>query len=67
LKKNNKIAMYFIWEGLPELVREKIGNVHHPKNFGISYMTYILHPSQIHKMPKKMQMQNKKKDSHHVK
>jgi hypothetical protein len=29
-------------------------------------MTYILHPSQIHKMPKKMQIQNKKKDAYHV-
>jgi hypothetical protein len=25
LKKNNKIAMDFIWEGLPKLVREKVG------------------------------------------
>jgi hypothetical protein len=37
------------------------------KNFGISYMTYILHPSQIQKMPKKMQVQIKKKYVHHVK
>ena len=29
-------------------------------------MTYILHPSQIQKMAKKMQIQNKKKDVHHV-
>jgi hypothetical protein len=29
-------------------------------------MAYILHPSQIQKMPKKMQIQNKKKDAHHV-
>jgi hypothetical protein len=26
LRKNNKIAMDFIWEGLPNLVREKVGN-----------------------------------------
>jgi hypothetical protein len=25
LKKNNKISMDFIWEGLPKLVREKVG------------------------------------------
>jgi hypothetical protein len=25
LKKNKKIAMDFIWEGLPDLVREKVG------------------------------------------
>jgi chromosome segregation ATPase len=25
LKRNNKIAMDFIWEGLPDLVREKVG------------------------------------------
>jgi len=25
LKKNNKIAMEFIWEGLPNLVRENVG------------------------------------------
>jgi hypothetical protein len=25
LKKNKKIAMDFIWEGLPKLVREKVG------------------------------------------
>jgi hypothetical protein len=25
LKKNNKIAMDFIWEGLPNLVREQVG------------------------------------------
>jgi hypothetical protein len=25
LKKNNKITMDFIWEGLPNLVREKVG------------------------------------------
>jgi hypothetical protein len=25
LKKNKKIAMDFIWEGLPNLVREKVG------------------------------------------
>ena len=25
LKKNNKIAMDFIWEGLPDLVRENVG------------------------------------------
>jgi hypothetical protein len=25
LKKNNKIAMDFIWGGLPNLVREKVG------------------------------------------
>jgi hypothetical protein len=25
LKKNNKIAMYFIWEGLPKSIREKVG------------------------------------------
>jgi hypothetical protein len=25
LKKNNKIAMDFIWEGLPDPVREKVG------------------------------------------
>jgi hypothetical protein len=25
LKKNNKIAMDFIWEGLPNPVREKVG------------------------------------------
>jgi hypothetical protein len=25
LKKNNKIAMDFIWEGLPKLIREKVG------------------------------------------
>jgi hypothetical protein len=30
-------------------------------------MTYILHPLQIQKMLKKMQIQNKKKDAHHVK
>jgi hypothetical protein len=26
LNKNNKIAMDFIWEGLPNLVRENVGN-----------------------------------------
>jgi hypothetical protein len=66
VRKNNKIAMDFIWEGLPNLVREKVGKCSSAKEFGISYMTYILHPSQIHKMPKKMQIQNKKKDVHHV-
>jgi hypothetical protein len=66
LKKNNKITMDFIWEGLPKPVRERLENVHQPKNFGISYMTYIIHPSQIQKMPKKMQIQNKKKDVYHV-
>jgi hypothetical protein len=66
LKKNNKIAMDSIWEGLPKPVRKRLVNVHQPKNFGISYMTYILHPSQIQKMPKKMQIQNKKKYVHHV-
>jgi hypothetical protein len=25
LKRNNKITMDFIWEGLPDLVREKVG------------------------------------------
>jgi hypothetical protein len=25
LKKNNKIAIDFIWEGFPNLVREKVG------------------------------------------
>jgi hypothetical protein len=25
LRKNNKITMDFIWEGLPNLVREKVG------------------------------------------
>jgi hypothetical protein len=25
LKKNNKIAMDFIWEGLPKPIREKVG------------------------------------------
>jgi hypothetical protein len=30
-------------------------------------MTYILHPSQIHKMPKKMQINIKKNYVHHVK
>jgi hypothetical protein len=25
LRKNNKIAMDFIWEGLPDSVREKVG------------------------------------------
>jgi hypothetical protein len=42
-------------------------NFHQQKNFGISYMTYILHPSQIHKMSKKMQIQIKKNYVHHVK
>ena len=66
LMKNNKIAMDFIWEGLPNLVREKVGKCSSTKNFGISYMTYILHPSQIQKMPKKMQMHDKNKYAHHV-
>ena len=56
LKKNNNISMDFIWEGLPNPVRERLVNVHQPNNFGISYMTYILHPSQIQKMPKNMQI-----------
>jgi hypothetical protein len=29
-------------------------------------MTYILHPSQIHKIPKTMQIENEKKDADHV-
>jgi hypothetical protein len=53
--------MDFILEGLPDSVREKLVNVHQLKNFGISYIISILHPSQIQKMPKKMQVQNKKK------
>ena len=54
LKKNKKIAMNFIWEGLPNPVREKVGKCSSTKNFWIRYMTYILHPSQIQKMPKNM-------------
>jgi hypothetical protein len=67
LRKNNKITMDFIWEGLPNLVRERLVNVHQQKNFGISYMTYIIHPSQIQKMSKKMKIQIKKNYVHHVK
>jgi hypothetical protein len=67
LKKNKKIVMDFIWEGIPNPVREKVGNVHQPKNFGTSYMIYILHPSQIQKIPKKMKVHIKKKYVHHVK
>jgi hypothetical protein len=59
--------MDFIWEGLPNLVREKLVNVHQKNNFGISYMTYILHPSQIQEMSKKMQIQIKKNYVHCVK
>jgi hypothetical protein len=66
-KKNKKIAMDFIWEGLPNPVREKVGKCSSAKNFGISYMTYIIHPSQIYKMSKKMQIQVKKNYVHHVK
>jgi hypothetical protein len=33
LKKNNKIAMDFIWEGLPKLVREKVGKCSLAKEF----------------------------------
>ena len=66
LKKNNKIAMDFIGEGLPKPVREKVGKCSSSKELWISYMTYILHPSQIQKMPKKMQIKNKKKYAHHV-
>jgi hypothetical protein len=60
------IAMDFIWEGLPNPVREKVGKCSSTKELWDKYMTYILHPSQIQKMPKKMQIQNKKKDAHHV-
>jgi hypothetical protein len=67
LRKNNKIEMDFIWEGLPNPVREKVGKCSSAKNFGISYMKYILHPSQIQKMSKKMQIQIKKNYVHHVK
>ena len=54
LKKNDKIAMDFISEGLLKLVREKVGKCSLAKELWISYMTYILHPSQIQKMSKKM-------------
>jgi hypothetical protein len=57
LKRNNKIAMDFILEGLPDLVKDKVGNVHQPKNFGISYIISIprdLITSQSHSILKKM-------------
>ena len=33
LRKNKKIAMDFIWEGLPNLVREKVGKFSSAKEF----------------------------------
>jgi hypothetical protein len=55
LKRNNKIAMDFILEGLPDPVREKWENVHQLKNFGISYIISTLKnlPSQSQRMLKK--------------
>jgi hypothetical protein len=68
LKKNNKIAMDFIWEGLPNLVRENIGKFSSAKELWDNlHDIYFLHSSQIQKMPKKMQVQIKKKYVHHVK
>jgi hypothetical protein len=48
LKRNNKISMDFILEGLPNSIKIKWENVHQLKNFGISYMISILRnlPSQ---------------------
>jgi hypothetical protein len=68
LKRNNKIAMDFILEGLLDSVKEKMGNVHQPKNFGISYIISILRnlPSQRERMLKNMKVQNKKKYARHV-
>jgi hypothetical protein len=53
LKRNNKIAMDFILEGLPDSVKDKVENVHQLKNFGISYTISILLPSQSHIFLKK--------------
>jgi hypothetical protein len=33
LKKNNKIAMNFIWEGLPNPTRENVGKCSSTKEF----------------------------------
>jgi hypothetical protein len=47
-------------------LRTRWVDVHQINKFGISYMISILHPSQIQIMPKNMQVQNMKKDVHHV-
>jgi hypothetical protein len=42
LKINNNIEMDFILEGLLDSIKEKVGNVHRLKNFGISYIIFVL-------------------------
>jgi hypothetical protein len=65
LKKNNKIAMDFIWEGLPKLVREKVGKCSSSKELWDKLHDIYSSRRMIQKIPKKMQIQNKK-DAHHV-
>jgi hypothetical protein len=62
IEKTTKIAMDFIWEGLPDSVKKKLENVHQLKNFGISYIISTLRnlPSQIQIMLKKMQEQTRR-------
>ena len=68
LRKNNKIEMDLMWEGLPNLVRENVGKCSSFKELWDKlHDIYILHPSEIHKMSKKMQIQIKKNYVHHVK
>ena len=66
LKKNNKIAMDFIWEELPNPVREKVGKCLSSKELRDKLHNVYIHPSQNQKMPKKMHVQNKNKYAHHV-
>ena len=66
LKKNNKITMDFIWEGLLNPVREKVGKCSSAKELWDKLHDIYSYPLQIHKIPKKMQIQNKNKDAHHV-
>ena len=58
--------MDFIWEGLPNPVREKVGKCSSTKELWDKLHDIYSSPIADSKNAKKMQIQNKKKDAHHV-
>jgi hypothetical protein len=66
LKKNNKIAMDFIWEGLPKLVREKVGKCSSSKELWDKLHDIYSSPIADLENAKEDADKNKKKDAHHV-
>jgi hypothetical protein len=66
MKKNNKMTTDLIWEGLPDLVREKVGNCSLAKEILDKLHDIYFYPITESKFAKEDIGTNRKKYAHHV-